>query len=119
MLFADLGSTVRFRRVVYTLQASGYRSSRVCLHTSVGSVAGSGVGGVSAEDLAELYLKRWQIRVHYRALERTLGAAMLKGRTPDVVLKELWGYVMGIDAELLRGRLHALSAVQRGDHPSP
>ncbi len=105
VMFVDLGPKVRFRRVVYTLQASGYRSRRVCLHTSV--------RGVPAEDLAALYLKRWQIEVHYRALKRTLGAAVLKGQTPDVVLKELWGYVMAYNLV----RVTAINAATRQGVP--
>ena len=89
LLFDQLGRSLSFRRVIYTLSASGYRSQRVCLHTSVQAAS-----GVTPEDLAALYLRRWEIEVHYRAFKRTLGAAVLKGRTPDVVLKEVWGFTM-------------------------
>lgn len=105
-LFDQLSDKLTFRRVVYTLSAGGYRSRRVCLHTSVRAAS-----GVTAEDLAALYLRRWDIEVHFRAYKRTLGAAVLKGRTPDVVQKEVWGYTMAynlvraaaVDASVRRG----------------
>ena len=48
----------------------------------------------TAEALADLYTRRWQIETHFRDLKRTMKAAVLKGKSVDVVLKEIWSYML-------------------------
>lgn len=54
-----------------------------------------------AEELVKLYLLRWQAEVDFRHLKRTLSAAVLKGRSADVVLDEFWSLVLADNAVCL------------------
>ena len=46
------------------------------------------------EDIVELYGKRWQVEVDLRDLKTTLGMDVLKGKSPDVVTKEVLIFVL-------------------------
>ena len=84
-----LGQSVRVREVAYRVEGPhGYRWSVIDLHTTLLDQQ-----AYAAEELAALYLRRWSIEVHFRDLKTTMRAAVLKGQTPDVVLKEIWSYV--------------------------
>jgi len=87
--FAELAPTLRVREVIYVLECSGYRSRRVCLHTTLIDAE-----VYDAESLADIYFRRWQIEVDFRDLKKTMKAAVLKGQSPDVVFKEIWSYMM-------------------------
>ena len=41
-----------------------------------------------------MYLSRWQIEVDLRHLKTTLGMDILRGKTPEAVLKELTLYAV-------------------------
>lgn len=88
-LFARLDRELDLREVVFVVTSSGYRSVRVCLWTSLLDEE-----AYPAEALAGLYLRRWQIEVGFRDLKQTLGAAVLRGQSPEVVLKEFWSHVL-------------------------
>jgi hypothetical protein len=47
-----------------------------------------------AEELIELYSKRWQIEVYFRDLKRTLGMSMVRARTVEGVRKEMLAFVL-------------------------
>jgi len=42
-----------------------------------------------AEEVASLYLHRWEIEVRFRDIKTTLGMEMLRTKTPEMVEKEL------------------------------
>jgi IS4 transposase len=44
------------------------------------------------EELKALYSSRWQIELDFRNLKTTLGMVMLRGRSPQMVEKEIWVY---------------------------
>lgn len=88
-IFGDLPASVVLRQVIFEMHCSGYRSQRVCLWTTLDDALLH-----DAESLAALYMRRWQIEVAFRDLKRTMKAAVLKGRSPEVVLKEFWGHLM-------------------------
>ena len=47
-----------------------------------------------AQELIELYSKRWQIEVYFRDLKRTLGMSMLRAKSVDGVQKEILAFVL-------------------------
>src|SRR5690606_20425384 len=40
--------------------------------------------------IAELYARRWQVELHYRQIKVNLSLDVLRGRTPQMVERELW-----------------------------
>jgi hypothetical protein len=49
----------------------------------------------SSDDLAMLYMDRWNAETNIRNLKRTLGSYFLKSKSPSMVRKELYVYVLG------------------------
>jgi hypothetical protein len=48
----------------------------------------------TAEDIAGLYLRRWQMELSFRDLKTTMGMEMFRCRTPNMVEKELRMYLV-------------------------
>jgi hypothetical protein len=48
----------------------------------------------SAHDLADLYRHRWHCELDLRSIKAALGMDVLRCRTPEMVRKELWMYVL-------------------------
>ena len=48
-----------------------------------------------AEQIAALYLKRWEIEIDFRHLKSTMGMDVMAGKSPDIVRKEIWSFVLG------------------------
>ena len=42
-----------------------------------------------AEDLAELYFKRWDVELFFRDIKTTMGMDVLRCRTPQMIRKEI------------------------------
>jgi hypothetical protein len=40
--------------------------------------------------IAELYARRWQVELHYRQIKTNLSLDVLRGRTPQMIERELW-----------------------------
>jgi hypothetical protein len=48
----------------------------------------------TTRDLAELYRRRWQAEINLRSLKTTLQMDILRGKSPDVVRKEVWAHLL-------------------------
>ena len=48
----------------------------------------------SAQDLADLYGARWHCALDLRSIKAALGMDVLRCKTPEMVRKELWMYVL-------------------------
>lgn len=51
-------------------------------------------GAATAHDLAALYRARWQAELNLRSLKITLQMDILRGQSPGMVRKELWGHLL-------------------------
>jgi hypothetical protein len=49
---------------------------------------------VSKGELAELYAQRWQVELDLRNIKTTLGMHVLSCRSPPMVVKEMWVYLL-------------------------
>jgi hypothetical protein len=65
-------------------------------------------------DLAELYRQRWHAELDLRSLKISLGMDVLRGKTPEMVRKELWMHLLAYN--LIR-TVMASAAVAYGLHP--
>jgi hypothetical protein len=63
------------------------------------------------EDIADLYRCRWHAELDLRAIKTALGMDIVRGKTPAMVRKELWMYVLAYN--LIRSVM-AAAAVQHG-----
>lgn len=82
--YAALPACRVVRIVRYTIQRPGYRTRRVTLLTTLLNPQ-----VYPAQELAELYGRRWQIEVNFRHLKQTLGLDVLRCQTPAGVEKEI------------------------------
>lgn len=49
---------------------------------------------ISGEDLADLYLARWNAELDFRSLKQTLQMDILRCKTPELVRKEIWTHIL-------------------------
>jgi hypothetical protein len=97
-------ATVPEELCVRELQAGG----RVLVTTFVNSRA------VCKRALSRLYEQRWHVELDLRNIKTTLGMEILSCRSPDMVEKELWVYLLAYNIVRL---LMAQGAVQHGVSP--
>lgn len=93
--FERLPNELMVRIVRYRLEARGYRTRELTLVTTLQDQT-----AYPKEELAQLYGERWEIEVNFRHLKQTLGLDVLKCKTVDGVLKEL--YTFGMAYNLVR-----------------
>lgn len=80
---------LRLRAVRVLVRQPGFRAKRLVLVTTLTDAAA--VGGA---DLADLYRRRWQAELHLRSLKQGLQMDILRGRSPEVVRKEVWAHLL-------------------------
>jgi hypothetical protein len=87
--YAALPATLLLREIRYRLEAPGFRTQAVTLITTL-----TDTQLYPAPELAALYGRRWQIEVYFRHLKTTLKMAVLKGKSPEMVQRELLAYLL-------------------------
>ena len=94
------------REVATEIKRPGFRTNiRVLVTTLLDPVA------YSASDLANLYSCRWFIELSLRSIKDTMQMGILRGKTPGMVRKEIWVYLLAYN--LIR-RLMAQAAWLHG-----
>lgn len=87
--FAALPNQVKVREVHLLIQQQGFRPKQIIVVTTL---LDSKV--YTKAKLAQLYLWRWQVEVDLRHVKTTLGMEMLRGKTPEMVRKEIYVHLM-------------------------
>lgn len=72
------------RQIRVTVTVPGFRTESFYIITTL-----TDADLHTAEELAELYLQRWQVELFFRDIKTTMGMDILRGRTPDMVEKEI------------------------------
>ena len=49
----------------------------------------------SKEEIIKLYMQRWNIELDFRSIKETMQMGILRGKTPAMVRKEVWMYLVG------------------------
>src|SRR5262249_39163234 len=106
--WATLPRTLLLRELRYLTPQRGYRTQVITLVTTLLDPE-----AYPATELADLYLKRWQIEVNFRHLKTTMGMEVLHCKRVAGVLKEL--HMFAIAYNLVR--LVMLEASRRQDIP--
>jgi hypothetical protein len=96
-LFDNLPPSTIVRAIRYTIRRKGFRTKRVTLLTTL-----TDHELYPAEDIAELYGRRWEIETNFRDLKQTMGMKTLRCRTLEGVLKEMYTYAIAYNLVRLR-----------------
>jgi hypothetical protein len=84
-----LSLSLRVREVRYRVQAKGFRTQELILATTLLDAV-----LYPAEDLAELYFKRWDAELNFAHIKTTMQMDVLRGKTPQIVRKEIWTHLL-------------------------
>jgi Transposase DDE domain len=107
--YRQLPATLVLREVRVEVSVRGFRVQRYELITTLVDAQ-----EYSVAELGQLYRRRWEAELNLRAVKTSLGMDQLSCKTPPMVRKELWMYLLGYN--VLRGVL-AQSAVVVGVAP--
>lgn len=77
------------RAVRVLVRQVGFRTKRLVLVTTLRDAA-----AVTRADLADLYRRRWQAELYLRSLKQGLQMDILRGKTPEMVRKEVWAHLL-------------------------
>ena len=94
------------RELRYEVHRPGFRVSRITIATTLTDAA-----LYTAEDIAELYGKRWHVELDIRALKQTLNAEHLRCKSPEMVRRELWTKLLAYN--LIRTTVAAAAVLHR------
>jgi len=88
-IFAALPETVTVRVIRFHTQTPGFRSQTIMVATTLLDPK-----LYSLEAIAQLYSDRWTVELRLRDLKATLGMDVLRGKSPDVVCKEIYMHMV-------------------------
>ncbi len=74
------------REVKFSVSPKGFRTNTISITTTVLDET------ISAQEWAELYFHRWKVELFLRDIKITMRMDLLKGKTPDIVDKEVFLY---------------------------
>jgi hypothetical protein len=111
--YATYPAWLRLRAVRVTVRQRGFRTKRLVLVTTLLDAK-----AVTREDLADLYRRRWQAELYLRSLKTTLKMDILRGKTPEMVRKEVWAHLLVYNAVRTLMAQAARAAAVRPDEVS-
>ena len=103
--YAELPDELRVRELRVRVPRRGFRTQVFVVVTTLLDAV-----DFSSQDVAELYRARWHCELDLKSLKVALGMDMLRCKTPEMIRKELWVYVLAynlIRAVMVRAALHA------------
>lgn len=87
--FAALPSTLTVREIYYYVIIPGFRTQQISLITTLLDTTTYPI-----LQIVRLYDNRWDVEVDLKHLKTTLGMDVLRGKTPSMVRKELYVYLL-------------------------
>jgi Transposase DDE domain/Insertion element 4 transposase N-terminal len=109
--FEALPQTITVREIYYYIVIPGFRTGRVSLITTLLDTT-----TYSTREIVRLYGQRWDVELDLRHLKSTLGMDVLRCKSPSMVRKEIYVYLLAYN--LLRslmwlaGTTHATSPLR-------
>jgi putative transposase len=88
-LYALLPETLRMREIIGRVDQPGYRVKDLVIATTLLDAQ-----EYEADEIVELYSKRWHVELDIRSLKVTLGMSDLRCKTPFMVERELWTHIL-------------------------
>jgi hypothetical protein len=87
--YGDFPDYITMREVAVNSSRAGFRQmSRVMVTTFLDPAC------VSKKDLSELYDYRWIVEINLRYIKETMSMDILRGKTPEMVHKEIWAHLL-------------------------
>jgi putative transposase len=108
-LYAQLPDRLRMREIYRQVSEPGCRVKELVIATTLLDAE-----EYSADEVAELYSKRWLVELDIRALKTTLRMDALECKTPFMVEREIWAHLLAYN--LVR-KVGAQVAQRIGEHP--
>lgn len=87
--FDVLPPSITVREIYYYIFIPGFRTQRVSLITTLLEKT-----TYSSLEIVELYGKRWDVELDFRHLKTTMGMDVLRCKTPSMVRKEIYIYLL-------------------------
>jgi hypothetical protein len=89
----EMPEELLLRQITFTVDRPGFRPSVITVVTTlIDPVA------YPTEKIKTMYLRRWQIEVSFRDLKSTMGIEILRCKTPEMILKEIWMNLIAYNA---------------------
>lgn len=88
--YDQLPPTLLLRQIRFRIEQPGFRSQEIVLITTLLDEE-----AYTAEDLMELYLRRWAVELSFRDIKTTLGMDILGGQSPAIVEREITMHLIG------------------------
>lgn len=102
----ELPLSIQLRQISFTVEHPGYRPEHITVTTTL-----TNAEDYPAEKIKMMYLLRWQIEVSLRDMKSTMGMDILRCKSPDMISKEIWMYLIGYNALCY---LQVKAAIQEG-----
>jgi hypothetical protein len=88
-MYALLPETIQMREIIRRIDQPGYRVKELVIATSLLDAQ-----EYEADEIVELYSKRWHVELDIRSLKVTLGMSDLRCKTPFMVEREIWVHLL-------------------------
>jgi len=82
--WAKLPEELTLRQIKVSVKYPGFRTQQFYIVTTLLAAA-----QYPAEELAELYFKRWDVELFFRDIKTTMGMDILRCKTPEMIRKEI------------------------------
>lgn len=102
-------NNITLRECEIIKSVKGYRTQKMIIVTNFLNAKIA-----SKETISNLYSLRWMIELDIRIIKQTLNMDILKGKTPEMVRKEIWSCILAYN--LIR-KIMAQSAILYGKNP--
>ena len=87
--YRRLPATLTLRKLRFRIETKGFRTQEVTLVTTLLDPE-----LYSADELATLYFRRWDVELDFRHIKTTMGMDVLRGKSPGVVRREIWVHLV-------------------------
>ena len=77
------------REIMVVVGINGFRTQNITIATTLTDPV-----AFPAQAFADLYLKRWRVELYLRDIKTTMGMDILRCKSPEMVVKELWMHVI-------------------------
>ncbi len=91
--YAALPKSILLRQITFTVEHPGFRPETITVTTTL-----TDEKAYPVEKIKAMYLRRWQIEVSLRDLKSTMGLEILRCKSPEMILKEIWMNLIGYNA---------------------
>ena len=94
--YAQIPGELKIRESRFKVQQPGFRVNELVLVTTMLDAE-----EYTKEELADLFLQRWNIELDLRSIKAVLQMDVLRCKTPEMVEKEIWMHLLAYN--LIRG----------------